>query len=783
MHSLQNKIFFFFVVILLVVQAIALWTINNATNAQSQQSIQSRLNTANTIFKKIYQSQSEKLVAVAQTAAKDSALRENFHEDSRSFLYAINNHRNRIKADIAIAIDAQENVKAQLINKQDAEGKYRVARGPEIGQKFKHREWLDVPDQDYIYSVKDNLFQISIAPVKIGSENVGWIIFGFIIDQRLATEFAELTGLTTDFVVIDEGKLFSYASSSSPPTNIELLSNILNNNTPGDSIATFIKLQEFDDQKTKQLAVILHGSRDDLLAAIEARWIQFILLIGITLILSLSGAFIIAASITKPVKQLVEWAKYIAQGNYDEPVKISDRGEIGQLANEFSLMQREIISRENTIAHQAFHDPLTDHPNRNRLVKDLTQIINSSNTKEFSLLNVNVNHLGEINKSLGHNVGDCVIKEIANRLDNIESEVQIYHIGGDEFIIFSKAAQRSQIEKLIAQVAKKLAPPYRNDVMALELKVTIGVVIFPQQAKTADELLQKSDTAMQTAKTNRRSHQFYDPSQDIDTLEQLSLMNDLNVAIRNNQLLLYYQPKVNLKTGLVESLEALVRWQHPEIGLVPPIKFIPIAERTGQINPLTYWVIEEALSQYAKWQNINIDLKIAVNISAETLKAEGFFEFVCDLTQRYKVPVDALVLEITESAVVDDPEKAIALLLKFKQEGFKLSIDDYGTGYSSLAQLKDLPINELKIDMSFVRNLPNNKGDKIIVRSTIELAHNMGLTVVAEGVENEEAMNWLREANCETAQGYYISRPLPSDELEEWLSTSPFYKQQPVKNY
>ena len=198
---------------------------------------------------------------------------------------------------------------------------------------------------------------------------------------------------------------------------------------------------------------------------------------------------------------------------------------------------------------------------------------------------------------------------------------------------------------------------------------------------------------------------------------------------------------------------------------------------------MTYWVIEEALSQYAKWQSINIDLKIAVNISAETLKAEGFFEFVCDLTQKYKVPVDALVLEITESAVVDDPEKAIALLLKFKQEGFKLSIDDYGTGYSSLAQLKDLPINELKIDMSFVRNLPNNKGDKIIVRSTIELAHNMDLTVVAEGVENEEAMNWLREANCETAQGYYISRPLPSDELEEWLSTSPFYNQQSIKSY
>ena len=774
MHSLQNKIFFFFVVILLSVQSIALWTINNATNAQSQQSIQTRLDTASTIFKKMYQSRSEKLIAIAQTAAHDAALRENFHEDSRSFLYALNNHRKRIKADIAIVIDDQERVKAQLINKKTAENEYKISRGTEIGQVFRYRQWLDILGQDYLYAVNDKLFQVSIAPVKIGSENIGWIIFGFAVDQRLALEFAELTSLTTDFVVVNNEQILNYASSANPASDLNDLQNILDKRIPTEVIATSINLQSFGEQQN--LKVILHGSREDLLAAIEARWIQFVLLAGITLLLSLGGAFIISAGITKPVKQLVSWTKYIAKGNYDVPVNVSDKGEIGQLANEFNLMQREIISREKTISHQAYHDPLTDLPNRNLLLKIVTETI-KDNTYELSLLNLNVSHLGEINKSLGHSVGDQVIKEVAKRLTTINHFSTTFHIGGDEFIMLVKSAARPHIEEVINTIQKKLDAPYKNDVMTLELNVIIGIVLFPEQANSAEELLQKSDTAMQAAKCNRQEYQFYDPSQDINTLEQLNLMNDLNVAIKENQLLLHYQPKVNLSNNQVESLEALVRWQHPKLGMVPPNKFIAIAERSGQINPLTYWVLEEAASQYAKWQQNNIDLKIAVNISAENLKAKDFFNFVCSLIKKYQIPVNAIVLEVTESAVVEDPKEAIELLLRFKQHGFKLSIDDYGTGYSSLAQLKDLPVDELKIDMSFVKSLPHDKGDKIIVRSTIELAHNMGLTVVAEGVENEQAMDWLRRAACETAQGYHISRPLPPSQLQEWLKSTPFYGQ------
>ena len=218
-----------------------------------------------------------------------------------------------------------------------------------------------------------------------------------------------------------------------------------------------------------------------------------------------------------------------------------------------------------------------------------------------------------------------------------------------------------------------------------------------------------------------------------------------------------------------------MRWQHPKLGMIPPDKFISIAEKTGLINPLTDWVIAEAVRQYAAWRTKGIDLMIAVNISAENLKASDFYDSVCQKIEDANIPMDSIMLEVTESAVVDNPAEAIELLQRFRDRGFKLSIDDYGTGYSSLAQLKDLPVDELKIDMSFVKKLPNDEGDKIIVRSTIELAHNMGLTVVAEGVENGDAMAWLKEKGCERAQGYHISRPVPASELESWLQHTPFY--------
>jgi EAL domain-containing protein (putative c-di-GMP-specific phosphodiesterase class I) len=278
-----------------------------------------------------------------------------------------------------------------------------------------------------------------------------------------------------------------------------------------------------------------------------------------------------------------------------------------------------------------------------------------------------------------------------------------------------------------------------------------------------------ADMALHSAKKQSKLVQIYHPDLDINTVERLNLINDLKQAIPAGELTLHFQPKMCLKTRKVTHAEALVRWQHPTLGMIPPDNFIYIAEQTGQIKALTRWVFITALAQYNAWKTQGIDLNIAINISAENLKESDFHQFIYQGMIAANVPAKKITLEVTESSVVEDPEAAIKVLAEFKDYGMKISIDDYGTGYSSLAQLKQLPVHELKIDKSFIQNIKNDEDDQIIVRSTIELAHNMGLHVVAEGIEDEFALNWLSDNGCELAQGYYISRPKPAIDLTPWL--------------
>jgi len=774
MHSLQVKIFTLFVGLLLIVQSIAILTIYRATEEQSEASINTRLTNATTIFKSLFESNTEKLSAIAEAAAQDGGLRENFYEDQRSFLVALNNHRKRINADLAMAIDDQQNIKSQLVQITLDSQRVRVTKGSETGTQFRHGEWLLFPSEEYLYELDNQLYQMSVASVKSGTENIGWIAFGFLIGQKVAHDFEELTGLTTDFIVKAGGDKYSIASSDS---ETEVSKNPIENNdlpTSGNRIAALIELGQVGSQGNKFLTVELHGRRDDLLDSIEKRWLQFLALAGATLILSLGGAYVISASITRPVTKLVNMAKIVAEGNYEEKVEIADKGEMGQLAREFGVMQKQVLAREKQILHRAFHDPLTELPNRNKLVEELGEYIKSTSSPAMIYL-LNISHINDINSSLGHQVGDTVIKEFATRLLSFVGYNDLYHVGADEFAFVVKGVGENQISELSDKISEVFEKPYIQKSMTFNLRSKSGISFYPEHSDNAEELLQKASVALNFAKLERAHLKVYDSSQDVDTLEQLNLINDLSTALEENQLVLYYQPKVSLEQNKVETVEALVRWVHPKLGMVPPDKFISIAEKTGLINPLTDWVLGEAMSQFSIWKAKNIELVIAVNISAENLKAPEFYSSVCQMVEDAGISTEAIMLEITESAVVDNPSEAIAILQRFRDRGFKLSIDDYGTGYSSLAQLKDLPVDELKIDMSFVKRLPHDDGDKIIVRSTIELAHNMGLTVVAEGVENELAMNWLRDKGCERAQGYHISRPVPANELESWLTHSPFY--------
>ena len=361
---------------------------------------------------------------------------------------------------------------------------------------------------------------------------------------------------------------------------------------------------------------------------------------------------------------------------------------------------------------------------------------------------------------------------VAKRLVKLPLSTSCFHLGNENFVLL---APDQPVEPLIEQVLAQLNVQCEFENVALHLQFVLGVAVakLHRSSKPA-EVLQKSNVALQHAKSQKSVYQIYQPEFDTNAMERLFLTNSLKKAIEQDELVLFYQPKLDLSTMTISHVEALVRWQHPEKGLIPPDAFISIAEKTGQMPALTKWVTKTAVAQYMAWQEQGIDINIAINISAVNLLDQSYPDFVIEQKQQFNLPDLALILEVTEDAVVEEPETATRVLNYLREHGFKLSIDDYGTGYSSLGQLKQLPVQELKIDRSFVQYLACDESDQIIVRSTLELAHNLGLSVVAEGIEDETALLWLKQHGCQFAQGFYISKPLPADVLNKWMENTPY---------
>jgi len=786
MKSLKNKIFLLFVLLLLVVQAITFWTLYYGNENQQTAEINSRLTTAKTIFTELFDRRLDYLSAFAETAAKDYGLKQVFDEDTRSLLVALNNHRQRVDADLAMAISADGIITGQLQRRFVADDSSssitsdnytsKIKQGPELGKAFRYTNWFHSEQTAHLYIIENALYQLSLSPVNVGTQTIGWIAFGFQIDHRLADEFKSITNLETDFILKGSEQWQLIASSDTQSSSNEKLALsmlVRDAKTPEHFIATHISITEFDEQ---ELDVYMYGLRANIVSLLQRQWLQFLILAFLTLFVSLMGAYLIAASITKPIKRLVVQAKTIANGNYKDTIEFTEQNEIGQLADEFNHMQSAVLQREKAITHFANHDLLTDLPNRNSLNKTLEAIMKQ--TKHFVLLHLNLSRVKDVNATVGHDVGDEVIKELAQRLKTLSQQddvLLLVHLGADEFIIVVDRGEsgRVQVCDVVEQINCNIEPMFFFQGLSLQLQVRIGASLYPEHSKDPVKLVQMADTALHHTRKKNELVQTYQSELDVNTFERLNLINDLKNAIATDQLELHFQPKLCLLTWKVTHAEALVRWHHPKLGMVPPDDFIHIAEQTGQIKALTRWVFLVALAQSKKWSEQSLDINVAINISAENLKESDFYEFICRSMTELNIAPDKITLEITESSVVEDPESAISLLGKFKKYGLKISIDDYGTGYSALAQLKQLPVHELKIDKSFVQRLEHDNDDQIIVRSTIDLAHNMGLSVVAEGIEDEFSLFWLAKQKCELAQGYFISKPKPASELTPWLLNPP----------
>lgn len=772
MNRLQTRIFAFFVLLLITVQAFSFWMAYYSYEKLEQQQLANRMAVAEKVFRSEFETRSYYLNVFAETAAKDFGLKEIFIDgDTKSFLLALNNHRKRINANMAIAVSKEGKVIGQLLLKENNKGKLRPVKGPEQGQTFRYLLADNMANLSQLYELDGNVYQLRFAEITSGGSSViGWIGFGYLIDSTLANDLQQQTGLSTGFSISgQQANIFAYSGLEIKQNVKNALSSFLTTGTENPDYLLW--RQSLGKIQRNDLYAYMYVPRADVLQALQKQWWRQFWLVLLMLPLSMFVAFAISGSITRPIMRLIEQAKFIAQGNYDFKVKSSSTLELAQLAHELNEMQSAIVSRENKIVHQAFHDPLTNLSNRNELDRKAEEWL--KNNEHVVVCLINIRRLTDVNLTLGHVVGDEVIKEVGNRLLSIEGTDLVCRLSGDEFAIVYRDFDLTQLQSEIYKLQNQVSHSYCYHDLHLDLQITLGLSCS-KNGKTLEDIIQQANTALQFAKSHKQDYQVYDKQIDQHSLERFQLVNALKSAIENDQLVLFYQPKLCLKFNKVKQVEALVRWQHPEKGMIPPDVFIPIAEKTGQMNSLTRWVLQEAINQYHIWKSQGLELSIAVNISAANLKDPDFCQWLLDTVEYNNMPVDALTLEITEDAVVEDIDSAIMQLKHWRDKGLKLSIDDFGTGYSSLGQLKELPVHEVKIDRSFVQHLMNNKEDQIIVKSTLELAHNLQLTVVAEGVEDKDTLIWLADHKCEMAQGYYLSRPIPSLELTDWVLNSGF---------
>jgi diguanylate cyclase (GGDEF)-like protein len=620
----------------------------------------------------------------------------------------------------------------------------------------------------------------------------GWVILAFAVDDMLARDLRQLTTLDVSFLLAEKsGRWRRLGSTLQDDSAADLIANLPLTAQPltatqlqtreGLYQVRLVPLSQTGDAK---VMAVLQRSYAKALGPFARLRTTLLALALVSLLVSIAASFFIALGITHPLSALVNAALRIRRGDYASPVTVASVDEIGVLASSLNHMREGIAQREEAILRLAYQDSLTELPNRSKFNELLRVAIENARRRDkpLSILVMDLDRFKYVNDTLGHGVGDHVLCEVARRLMQLlGTEDCVARLGGDEFALLLPVSDEAQIIDISRRIVASLEQPILYEEQPLDVGASIGIAYFPAHGADAMTLVRNADIAMYVAKRNKTGYAIYDPHYDATQQEHLSLLGELRRAVEHNELRLYYQPKVSLSHSSVSAVEALLRWSHPTRGVVPPALFIPFAEHTGYIKVLTRWVLEEAIRQCGEWRRDGLQLRVAVNVSARDLMNRDLPDLVASLLQRHDVPASLLCIEITESGFMEDPAHAQKVLDRLAALGLQLSIDDYGTGYSSLSYIMKLPVNELKIDRSFVSTMVGNRDVSTIVRSTIELGHSLGLKVAAEGVENAADWEMLQRLGCDQAQGYFMSPPLPPEKLTEWLRTSKFAMPEPLE--
>jgi len=781
-RSLESRIVTLFLVLIVAVQMIGLLVIQRGIDSNARQAISGELNNGAKVFRRLLEQNAQSLRFGARLLARDTAfvaaIGDNDESDRATIESALANSGRRINASFSMLVGADRKISVSTNGKQAAALDKLVQGMLDAAEASDGANGVAVVDQ--------RPYQIVVMPVK-APVTIAWIVMAFPIDRRLATDMRDVSSLHTTVITYDGksqwwvvGSTFLGPSAQSLLEQLKALPRI-----PDMPFDLMVETSKYSarvipiGQDGAQIAsVVLARSIDEAKADYSRleRW-----LVGLTLggIVASSIAIVLTAKrIAQPISELAVTAKRLEQGDYKGQIDSSREDEIGALAHAFDSMRDGIAKREQEIRRLAYWDTLTNLPNRAQFLLLLNDAMADARKREESVfvLMMDMDRFKHVNDVMGHSFGDALLRQVAGRLQLLlanrrQSSAQVARLGGDEFAVLLPGATLEQAQMVADEILHTLETPLSLEDQMVDIGAGLGIAGYPEHGADGEALLSMAEVAMYTAKQRNDGAVVYDPVIDKSSEQSLSLLTELRNAVERNELRLFVQPKIMLDTGKVVGMESLVRWVHPERGNVFPDQFIPFAEQTGFIRVLTRWVLDQSAALCHDLASKGIHLKTSVNLSTRDLMDQDLPAKFADILAQHKLAPSSFCLEITESAIMDDPVRAQNTLERLHAMGVDLSIDDFGTGYSSLAYLKRLPVNELKIDKSFVLNMENDQGDTKIVRSTIDLGHNMGLRVVAEGIESEAVWRLLAELGCDQGQGYFMSRPIPGDQLAAWLET------------
>lgn len=692
--------------------------------------------------------------------------------DEPTIASVLENHSVRVGADLSVLIDLDGNLLA------------RSGEAPGLGSGPDWRELVtQLRRDDFIQSVSaidERPYQLVAVPV-MAPEKISWLMMGFAIDDELVSELKAITGLDLTFFGPSNAgypvaaTTLDAAHGNQLQSAVERLANVGNTQLQSLALAEedFLALVEVFGADPARLLAVLQLSLTEAFAPYERLKLQLLSIFAAILTVAVAIGVRVARGLTGPIERLSEAARRIGEGDYAVHFDVEGQDEVGRLGRTLTFMRTEIAERERRIVYQSHHDELTGLANRYLAADRLGQSIARARRDgdECCVALLDLNRFKAINDSLGHPVGDQVLRKLAFRLEStIRSGDTTARLGGDDFLIVFDSLDPEACARLLRRdILPVLSQPVEVGDMHVQMSVSVGVAAFPRHGKDADELIRRAEIAMYEAKGSQEVLKLYEAGSDEGHLRQLAIVADLPRALENGELRVHYQPQAAMRDGAELHAEALARWVHPKFGNVSPEEFIGVLERSGNIGQLTAWLLDTVGAQAARWREAGFDVQVSVNLSALDVMSPELTGLVGRCLTRHNLRPSNLALEVTESAIMSDPVHAIARLGELRATGHRIAIDDFGTGYSSLGQLRQLPVDELKIDKSFVMHLSEGSEDALIVRSTIDLAHALGLEVVAEGVETEQAWDFLDALDCERVQGYYLSKPLTAEQYTRRL--------------